>query len=261
MGQNQSAEKPERQSSRSNTPQAEKERKVNRRTSLPALSHGAGRHTVPSASATTAVAQGTTTHDTRALQEILQSTSAELTPKSSRTERSSSRASKKQKEHERIPLSPATEEPDPLPTGNIDIPAVPTTVPRNRQPEIDEREHAYQERTYAPVSHHRPPRLPLPIADEPPDSPSLLPVDRDNNADVPLFHEDSIVPVLLPRRNSMQSVDTQDEDEVGDELQPYGVGFTGQTVPTLIEWHKPAEKVFVTGTFAAWDKKYRLRRS
>jgi len=59
----------------------------------------------------------------------------------------------------------------------------------------------------------------------------------------------------------MLSVATQDEEDVGEELQPFGVGFSGQTVPYTIEWNQGAsDKVFVTGTFAAWDKKYRLRR-
>lgn len=59
----------------------------------------------------------------------------------------------------------------------------------------------------------------------------------------------------------MLSVATQEEEDVGEELQPFGVGFSGQTVPYTIEWTRGADdKVFVTGTFAAWDKKYRLRR-
>lgn len=151
--------------------------------------------------------------------------------------------------------------PPPAIPGSIDIPSHSTLVSRSRQEDPDESAvSAYEERTYVPISHHRPPRLPLPIAEvQTPDSPSLLPVDK-NDDDVPIFSQDPN-DSTFPRRNSMLSVATQEEEEdVGEELQPYGVGFTGQTVPTTIEWRGPAEKVFVTGTFAAWDRKYRLKK-
>lgn len=155
--------------------------------------------------------------------------------------------------------------PDPLPVGNIDIPTSSPLPTRTRQEELqdhgkgdDERMFSpYDEPRFVPVSHHRPPRLPLPIAEDQPDSPSLGPVIK-NDSDIPIFDTDDSA---LPKRNSMLSVATQDEEDVGEELQPFGVGYTGQTVPFTIEWHQPAEKVFVTGTFAAWDKKYRLKRS
>jgi len=124
---------------------------------------------------------------------------------------------------------------------------------------------AYDERPYAPISHHRPPRLPLPIA-EPgvmPDSPNLPPVDKNDSDVVPLFDADDHTPLgadASGRRNSMLSIATQEEEDISEELQPYGVGITGQTVPTVIEWNQAAEKVFVTGTFAAWDKKFRLKK-
>lgn len=58
----------------------------------------------------------------------------------------------------------------------------------------------------------------------------------------------------------MLSETTQDEEDVGEELLPFGVGPTDQTVPYDIVWNEPAEKVFVTGTFAGWDRKYRLKK-
>ena len=57
----------------------------------------------------------------------------------------------------------------------------------------------------------------------------------------------------------MLSSTTADEDDVADDnfdteggLQP--------TVPTIIEWLGPGEKVYVTGTFAGWNKKFRLHK-
>lgn len=57
----------------------------------------------------------------------------------------------------------------------------------------------------------------------------------------------------------MLSQDTQDED-VGDELMPFGVDPAGGVVPWEIVWHGSADKVFVTGTFSGWDRKYRLKK-
>lgn len=266
MGQNQSSEKP---TSRSATPQTEKERKVNRRISVQALSKGPSQPA--DASASTVAAHGTTTHnlDTANLEKMLQSTSPELSNKSSRVERSISTASrqKKDEEHGTRSMSQALNIPNLAPTGSIDIPTPSTLQSRSRQEDLvdDSKLVAYDERPYAPVSHHRPPRLPLPIA-EPgamPDSPNLGPIDKNDSDVVPLFDTDDHEPLSAGapvRRNSMLSVATQDEEDINEELQPFGVGVTGQTVPTLIEWNQPAEKVFVTGTFAAWDKKFRLKK-
>lgn len=268
MGQNQSNEKSSRGAA-----QAERERKVHRKQSIHGLPTSSHRSQPADASATTVAAQGTTTHtgDTSTLEKMLQSTSPELTSKTSRVERSSSRPSRQKKEKEADTKN--TPEPliipNPAPTSGIDIPASATLPSRSRHEELQDggKPLAYDERTYVPPSHHRPPRFPLPIVEvgAMPDSPNLVPVDK-NDADViPLFdtYEQLQEPTSagpLGRRSSMLSVATQDEEDVSEELQPYGVGYTGQTVPTVIEWHLPAEKVFVTGTFAAWDKKYRLRK-
>lgn len=268
MGQNQSSEKEKQPSSRGGTPHNDKtdrDRKVNRRISVQALQ----RSQPADASPSTVAAQGNTTSsshnlDMTNLEKILQSNSPEYMNKPNRVEGSSSKGSKHKKQTD----TPATPQSLPAPgpptsvPNSIDIPANSTLASRSRQDDLDEAVRpAYEERTYIPVSHHRPPRLPLPIAEvQTPDSPSLLPVDK-NDDDVPIFATDPN-DTSMPRRNSMLSVATQEEEEdVGEELQPYGVGYTGQTVPTTIEWRGPAEKVFVTGTFAAWDRKYRLKRS
>ena len=220
MGQNQSSEKT---NSRSTTPH-----RVNRKPSQ------ALRASTPAAaSATRETVQGTTTHTERDLEKQFQSISPDL---SKRIERS---ASRKQKDAVTVPQSSV----------GRDIPNSLQT--RGRQDELYEQDY---ERPHIPISHHRPPRLPLPIA-EVPDSPNLDPI-RQNNNDIPIFAADD----TLPRKNSMLSVATQDEEDVGEELQPFGQSYGAETIPYTIVWNGEAEKVFVTGTFAAWDKKYRLRR-
>ena len=112
---------------------------------------------------------------------------------------------------------------------------------------------------YTPVSKLRPPRLPLPIADvQMPESPTLAPVPtKDEDVSVLLDEDPS-----LRRKSSMLSDSTQDDEEIGDELQPYAADVAGlaKVVPTKIEWRQKGDKVYVTGTFANWERKFRLHR-
>ncbi|KAI9741920.1 MAG: hypothetical protein M1834_000309 [Cirrosporium novae-zelandiae] len=111
---------------------------------------------------------------------------------------------------------------------------------------------------YIPPSQlNRPPRLPLPIEEEvhTPGSPIITPADIDSA----LEYED--VEGLLPRKTSMLSSTTvDDEEEIGDEMQSYHLDGSRKTVPTLVEWNQGGEKVYVTGTFADWNKKFRLSK-
>jgi len=76
MGQQQSSEKSS--GSRSGTPQAERDRKINRRVSIQALSQGRATPVDPSATKDTAVAQTTSQHfEKPALQQYLQNASPE----------------------------------------------------------------------------------------------------------------------------------------------------------------------------------------
>lgn len=100
----------------------------------------------------------------------------------------------------------------------------------------------------------RPPRLPLPIEEEvhTPGSPIISP--QDAHA-LDILGEGPEGDVR--RAASMLSNTTLDEDELGDDLQgPQNV----PTVPTLIEWEGPGERVYVTGTFVEWNRKFRLHR-
>ncbi|KAH7357445.1 5'-AMP-activated protein kinase beta subunit, interation domain-containing protein [Pyrenochaeta sp. MPI-SDFR-AT-0127] len=57
----------------------------------------------------------------------------------------------------------------------------------------------------------------------------------------------------------MLSTTTADDDDLGDEFKGPNTG--RPTVPTLIEWEGPGERVYATGTFAGWNKKYKLHRN
>lgn len=274
MGQQQSSEKSS--APRAGTPQAEKERKINRRVSIQALSQSRATPVDPSASKDIAVAQTTSQHlEKPALQHYLHASSSSSSPehsgKGAKVERSASRASRERRnelEH-RLRHQAAAQGPVPVPQSSVpmDVP-----ISKSKQEAADERydepakeypQHTYQDRRYTPVAQTRPPRLPLPIADVPiPESPTLMPVDK-GNADVPIFETDDPLATIEPemiRRSSMLSTTTQSEEEVGEELQPYAVNTTTQTVPTVIEWNHGGHKVYVTGTFANWEKKYRLHQ-
>lgn len=62
---------------------------------------------------------------------------------------------------------------------------------------------------------------------------------------------------VLSRRSSMSSTTTTDDEDLGKApMVPQG----RFAVPTLIEWEGAGERVYVTGTFAAWRRKFRLDR-
>ena len=110
------------------------------------------------------------------------------------------------------------------------------------------------------MSYHltRPPRLPLPIEEEvhTPGSPIIAPADISIDAEAPILDIDPLDNDVLPRRSSALSNTTIDEEDA-DELR---VDKTGPTVPTLLEWKRGGEKVYVTGTIFQWNKKHRLHR-
>lgn len=111
---------------------------------------------------------------------------------------------------------------------------------------------------YVPPSQlNRAPRLPLPIDEEShtPGSPIISPADISSALD-----RDEI-DGALPRGSSILSSNATEEDEIGDELHAYTVdGEMRRTIPTVIEWKHGGEKVYVTGTFAGWNRKFRLHK-
>ncbi|KAF2841610.1 carbohydrate-binding module family 48 protein [Patellaria atrata CBS 101060] len=151
------------------------------------------------------------------------------------------------------------------PRSNVTVPVpVPEApfarAPHSPIPEV-ETESARDSYSAAPASFTRPPRLPLPIEEVPqaPGSPILGPSVMSSDATSPIEVIDN--EEVLPRRSSMLSSTTMDEDEddgLGNLHAQEGVAVP--TVPTIIEWRGPGEKIYVTGTFANWDKKYKLYR-
>ena len=110
---------------------------------------------------------------------------------------------------------------------------------------------------YIPHSNlNFPPRLPLPIEEElhTPGSPIITPADLSSA----LHYED--VEGALPRQTSVVSNTTVDDDDLGDELQPYPFEGSKRTVSTLVQWKQGGDKVYVTGTFTSWSRKFRMTR-
>ncbi|TKA68749.1 hypothetical protein B0A49_07025 [Cryomyces minteri] len=112
-----------------------------------------------------------------------------------------------------------------------------------------------------PSQYSRPPRLPLPIDEEfhKPGSPITSAADD-------AFETDAVdIPDLdgpLPRRSSVLSATTLDEDEADES--DVADDQLGTTVPTVIEWKGPGSSVFVSGTFAGvggWSRKLRLHKN
>lgn len=263
MGQQQSSEKHDKSSgSRSGTP-ADRDKKVNRRQSIQALPvHGRSSPANPSATAASATARTTTPKnlDTPQLEHYLQGS-----PEAVRIGRSGSRRSKKDDSASHSDTKSLASDPVPIAASPMNVP---TSTSRSRPDqdgfdskafEKDFGDNDYEERRYIAPAQLRPPRLPLPIADANvpiPESPSLDPVDK-GVADVPSMEPDAALTFepALRRKSSMVSLGTED-DEVGDELPP--IDPSQPSVPTVIEWRQPAHKVYVTGTFANWERKFKM---
>lgn len=105
-----------------------------------------------------------------------------------------------------------------------------------------------------PFMDFRNPRLPLPIGGlvHEPGSPIISPQDLQDPIE---FMGD------LPRQSSLLSSTTLDDDsdssDRGDDLATVRGGVL-PPVPTTVEWKEGGDRVFVTGTFADWNNKYRL---
>jgi len=106
-----------------------------------------------------------------------------------------------------------------------------------------------------PSNFSRPPRLPLPIEEvHTPGSPIITPQDISS----PIGQADING---LPRRASVLSSTTVDDDDAGDnEAFTADQASLAPSVPMTIEWKGPGEKVYVTGTFVQWDRKFKLHR-
>lgn len=149
---------------------------------------------------------------------------------------------------------PATEKPAPSPSSQpVDVPQPPPPQDGGNDltPPINSPSYG------GPADFSRPPRLPLPIEGDPePPSPIMTP----HEATTPMEQLDE--DELVTRRASMLSSTTLDDDEVADietfalESDPFA-----QKVMTTLELRSEAKTVFVTGTFAKWEKKFRMQKT
>ncbi|PGG98971.1 hypothetical protein AJ80_09426 [Polytolypa hystricis UAMH7299] len=105
---------------------------------------------------------------------------------------------------------------------------------------------------YYGISSHlqRPPRLPLPIGDANTAPGSPIMSTQGDTRDSEISPEKSIL-----------GDSVADEEEIVDELESYAVAGVNKAVPTAIEWHGHGEKVYITGTFVNWERKFKLHRS
>lgn len=102
-----------------------------------------------------------------------------------------------------------------------------------------------------------PPRMPLPIEEEfhAPYSPTIAAQEFSSS-----LHEGD-VDGAIPRQSSVISSTTLEEEELGNELQPYPYEAPPQgLVPTRLQWTQGGDRVYVTGTFAGWNRKFRMSR-
>lgn len=145
------------------------------------------------------------------------------------------------------PISPL-----PQPSGPIDAPAAPSTSTKKSD---DVTPSSLSDDSYlAAPNFYGPPRLPLRITEEgyTPGSPVLSPEELAEPID-PLSTD------YLPKSQSILSDKTLDDEDIGDDPNTVVKGIL-PTVPFVIEWLETGTKVYTTGTFADWDRKYRLHK-
>lgn len=155
-----------------------------------------------------------------------------------------------------IPGGPAPV--DPRPVLQAQSPVGPGSPP----PEVwlDPKVHPAEAFALPAASYSRPPRLPLAIEEEDhtPGSPILTPANVASPVDSNEADSD------IPRRSSVISSNV-DEEEEPDEFQGH-MPETAANVPkiaTVIEWRDAPqdERVYVTGTFTDWQRKFRLHHN
>ena len=148
--------------------------------------------------------------------------------------------------------------------GRIKSKATPVRVPR---PSPDAKRQRGPDTQFEPsgpprdpnfISHSNfgpPPSLPLPIGEElhTPGSPIINALGSSG------LHEDDIQEGQLPRQTSAVSNTTLEDDELGNELRPCSEVTRG-TIPYTVYWKQGGERVYVTGTFTGWSRKYRMEK-
>ncbi|KAI9934090.1 hypothetical protein ASPWEDRAFT_36095 [Aspergillus wentii DTO 134E9] len=229
------------------------ERKVNRRPSVNALS-GTAKATAADPSASRETATGHSASQSIApVQQRLQSRSAADSPTRSLDRPDRLDAKKTEPRSRDIPPS------SPDPSNPVQVPAARTAARREPYPSVAPSGPPHGSYYNASTHLQRPPRMPLPIGDATvtPGSPVIGPEDSHIG---PLPHDRTLDDQVDQVASTFDST-AIDEEELLDELQPYTVSGVGRAIPTNIEWTAAGEKVYVTGTFVNWEKKFRLHRN
>jgi hypothetical protein len=101
-----------------------------------------------------------------------------------------------------------------------------------------------------------PPRLPLPIEEEvhTPGSPIMGPQDAGPIPDMDMSDRGESSDGMVRKGSGLSAATADDED-----AQELLVDKTRPVVPTVLEWKRGGEKVWVTGTIFSWNKKRRLK--
>ncbi|BCS17886.1 putative Snf1 kinase complex beta-subunit Gal83 [Aspergillus puulaauensis] len=154
-------------------------------------------------------------------------------------------------------VSPSRKLRSPDPSHPVQVPLSRAAAARRDPYESAVTPSAPPHKMYYSASHHlqRPPRMPLPIGDATatPGSPISGPDDAS-----------PLAPAHAPSDKTATAnpdMTTIEDEETVDELQPYTTSGVGKAVPTTIEWTSGGNKVYVTGTFVNWEKKFRLHKS
>lgn len=160
------------------------------------------------------------------------------------------------------PYRPSSTKPKAINVPGVDKQQQPAAeIPSPQRPHLQQREEpmGFDDSYLSNAStFSRPPRLPLPIEEElhTPGSPIISPADVSGPVG-PIEPLEELPG--LPRRSSVLSSTTLDDDDLGDDLGSLEGG-PHVPVPTLLEWRESGDKVYVTGTFAGWDRKFRLHK-
>lgn len=225
------------------------ERKVVRRTSLNAVP--TSKATVADPSATRETAAGHSAAYQGSVQQRLQSRN----PSDSSDSPTRNPSNSERPDGRRPEATQSKAIPSPDPSNPVQVPISRHAAGRDSVAPSGPPHNSY----YNASTHlQRPPRMPLPIgnATTAPGSPISGPEDS---------HIQSLpADRLLDEQMSPEATDLSstalDGDEPVDDFQPFVDGGVGKAVPTFIEWTGPGEKVYVTGTFVNWEKKFKLLR-
>lgn len=234
-------------------------RSVNRRVSIQALAGSKATAADPSASKESATGHSVSHNNQPPIQERLQSRNVPETshrgvekPERHRPKRTA-QGDRREMEHRFREAPKETSAP-------VQVPSAADRAAGRREQHPQVTASGPPLNTYYGASAHlqRPPRLPLPIGDTTatPGSPVIAPSEAQAQS-VPFGQ-----PIIeSPHDTSHLSAASVNDEEAADELRDDNADSLGKSVATKIEWRgAPAEKVYVTGTFVNWERKFRLHR-